>query len=36
MKPVRDEDGPWVDIVDPVAKAADVEALIRSRKSSED
>ena len=28
MKPVREKDGPWVDIVDPVEKAARVQALI--------
>jgi hypothetical protein len=31
MVPRRDEDGPWVDIVDPVEKAAAVQALIDGR-----
>lgn len=31
MQPVRDKDGPWVDIIDPVEKAAAVQALIDRR-----
>lgn len=31
MQPVREKDGPWVDIVDPVEKAAAVQALIDRR-----
>ena len=33
MIPVRDSEGPWRDIVDPVAKAAAVEALWQRRKA---
>ncbi len=33
MKPVRDSEGPWTDIVDPVAKAAGLEALIQRRQA---
>jgi len=33
LQPVRDSEGPWTDIVDPVAKAAAIDALCRRREA---
>ena len=33
MEPERNKDGPWVDIVDPVQKAAEIEALFQKREA---